>query len=333
LQRNTAAFLQALANGQTSTVQNSLTVADTPSLTDQLTRIVNFRVAAGLTPSASQLATSLVNSLVAIGQVPAANANALIASVLQGRNQPPSIVCPSAAVNECTQSASTPVALTAHVSDPDGDALTVTWNADGSQLRVDQVPSGPAPTTAALTLTQPFSLGVHNLNISVTDNRSAPVACTTTATVRDTTPPVVSASVGSPILWTPDHTMVNVGFNATALDKCSGPERVSVKVFSNESQFAQGSGNFSPDASGGAGGLLLRSERTGSGNGRVYLIVASSVDPAGNRAFACTTAVVPHDQNDASLQGVQALAATAQGFCVSNGGSAPAGYFAIDGTQ
>jgi hypothetical protein len=106
-----------------------------------------------------------------------------------------------------------------------------------------------------------------------------------------------------------------------------------VKVFSNESQFAQGSGNFSPDASGGAGGLLLRAERSGGGNGRVYLIVASSVDPAGNRAFACSTAVVPHDQTDVSLQGVQALATTAQAFCVSNGGSAPAGYFAIDGTQ
>lgn len=206
-------------------------------------------------------------------------------------------------------------------------------NADGSQLRVDQVPSGPPPTTAALTLTQPFSLGVHNLNISVTDGKSAPVACTTTATVRDTTPPAVSASVGSPVLWTPDHTMVNVGFAATAQDQCSGPQPVSVKVFSNESQFATGSGNFSPDASGGAGGLLLRSERTGGGNGRVYLIVASSVDPAGNRAFTCTTAVVSHDQTDDSLQAVQALAATAQGFCVSNGGSAPAGYFAIDGTQ
>ena len=127
--------------------------------------------------------------------------------------------------------------------------------------------------------------------------------------------------------------MVNVGFGATARDQSSGPQPVSVKVFSNESQFATGSGNFSPDASGGAAGLLLRSERSGSGNGRVYLIVASSIDPAGNRAFACTTAVVPHDQTDASLKGVQALAAAAQAFCSSNGGSAPAGYFAIDGTQ
>jgi hypothetical protein len=127
--------------------------------------------------------------------------------------------------------------------------------------------------------------------------------------------------------------MINVGLAATAQDQCSGPQAVSVKVFSNESQTAPGSGNFSPDASGGAGGLLLRSERSGNGNGRVYLIVASSVDPSGNSAFACATAVVPQDQTDSSIQGVQALAAAAQAFCTSNGGSAPAGYFVMGGAQ
>jgi hypothetical protein len=333
LQRNTAAFLQALLNGQTSAAQNGLNVADTPSLTDQLTRIVNFRVGAGLSTSASQLAATLVNSLVSIGQVPPGNANGLITSVLQSLNQPPSIVCPAPAVNECTQSTGTPVSLTTHVSDPDGDALTLTWNADGAQLRVDQVPGGTPPTTAALGLTQPFSLGVHNLNISVTDNKSAPVACQSTATVRDSTPPALSISVGQQVLWPPNHKMVDVGLAATALDQCSGPQPVSVQVFSNESQLAPGSGDFSPDASGAAGGLSLRSERSGSGNGRVYLIVAGSVDPSGNSAFACATTVVPHDQSQSSIQDVQALAAAAQVFCASNGGAAPAGYFAIGGTQ
>jgi hypothetical protein len=47
--------------------------------------------------------------------------------------------------------------------------------------------------------------------------------------------------------------------------------------------------------------VKILSQKELSGNGRVYLIVASSVDPAGNRAVACTTAVVPHDQTGVSL--------------------------------
>ena len=82
LERTTAAFLQALSNGGTAITPNGLTVADTPSLADQLTRIVSFRVAAGLTSSASGLTTSLVNSLVGIGQIRPSDASALIASVL-----------------------------------------------------------------------------------------------------------------------------------------------------------------------------------------------------------------------------------------------------------
>jgi hypothetical protein len=83
LQRSTAAFLQAVPNGQTGADLTGLTVADTPALADQLTRVVSFRVTTGLTNSASQLTTNLVDSLVATGVVPPSDANGLIATVLQ----------------------------------------------------------------------------------------------------------------------------------------------------------------------------------------------------------------------------------------------------------
>jgi hypothetical protein len=89
---STAAFLQALSNAQTTEQQTNVFFADAPSLTDQLTRIVTFRVSAGLTQSASQTATNLVNSLVAIGQVQPSDAASLIANILQGLdNTPPAI--------------------------------------------------------------------------------------------------------------------------------------------------------------------------------------------------------------------------------------------------
>jgi hypothetical protein len=331
LQRNTAAFLQALLNGQTSEEANAITVADTPPLSNQLSRIVTFRTAAGLTASPADLATTLVNSLVSIGEVQANDANALIASVLGGGNQPPAVVCPAVSVNECTQSSGTPLSLTAQVSDADGDPLTVVWNVDGSQAQVDTVPHVGTPTNAAVTLNHAFTLGVHNLDVSVTDAHSSPVACHTTATVRDTTAPLVSASLSTSVLWTPDHQMIDTGLSVSAQDRCSGAQPISVQVFANESQNALGDGNFAPDASHTTGTLLLRSERSGTGTGRVYLVVVKSTDSSGNTGFACTTAVVPHDEDTpAPLQSVQAQAAAAQAFCSTHGGAAPAGYFAVD---
>ncbi|HEY3839607.1 MAG TPA: nidogen-like domain-containing protein, partial [Bryobacteraceae bacterium] len=83
-EHGTATFLQALPSGQTPTTPTSTFFADAPSLLDQLTKIVNFRVSAGLTPSANQTATNLVNSLVAIGQIPPSDADSFVAEILNG---------------------------------------------------------------------------------------------------------------------------------------------------------------------------------------------------------------------------------------------------------
>jgi hypothetical protein len=124
--------------------------------------------------------------------------------------------------------------------------------------------------------------------------------------------------------------MIDAGLIVSAQDQCTGARPIGVQIFSNESQNATGDGNFAPDATGSAGTLLLRSERSGNGNGRVYLVVVKSSDSSGNTGFACTTAVVPHDEDTAGpLQSVQVQAAAAQSFCSTHGGAAPAGYFAV----
>jgi hypothetical protein len=89
--------------------------------------------------------------------------------------------------------------LTAQVTDPDGDALTVTWNVDGSDVQVDNVPAGGPPTSASVTLNFAYPLGVHDVIVTVSDGKAAPVSCAAKITVQDTTPPTIILKGDNPI--------------------------------------------------------------------------------------------------------------------------------------
>jgi len=134
--------------------------------------------------------------------------------------------------------------------------------------------------------------------------------------------------VSTSMLWPPNHDMVNVGLSASASSACDANPALGVKVYSNESETADtGDGPFSPDAKDIAPGTLeLRSERMGTGNGRVYLIIATGSDHSGDTGTACTSVVVPHDQSKASVATVEAAASAAVATCKSTG-LPPAGYY------
>jgi hypothetical protein len=85
-QHSTAAFLQAVSDGSTTVETKPLADGSTPTLLDQLVRIVNFRVAAGLSTSALTVTTNLVNSLVNVGLVQPQDATGLTNSVVQQVN-------------------------------------------------------------------------------------------------------------------------------------------------------------------------------------------------------------------------------------------------------
>ncbi len=110
-------------------------------------------------------------------------------------NHAPAVDCPAAAVLECAGPAGTQAVHTVHVTDVDGDPLTVTWSVDSQVVQVDQVPGGGASMTSAYsTLTYTYSPGVHDLQLLVDDgNFNGQTICPTGVTVEDTTPPVVTA--------------------------------------------------------------------------------------------------------------------------------------------
>lgn len=119
----------------------------------------------------------------------------------------------------------------------------------------------------------------------------------------------MSCSVGTRILWPIDHKFVDVALSVSSSDNEDPSPRIGVRVFSNEDDDETGNGNFSPDARIVPPRLLLRAERQSDGPGRVYVIVVTATDAAGNSSVAFCTVVVPHDQSTASQAQVQQLAA------------------------
>lgn len=142
----------------------------------------------------------------------------------------------------------------------------------------------------------------------------------------DTTPPTLTSALAITSLSPPNSNLVNVGLSASANE----PATFSVNVFGDEDDQTPTSNSpftvHSPDAKNIAVGTLrLRSERMDSGDGRVYLVVVTATDTAGNSSKACHTVTVARNKNGTHA----AQAAAAKSFCEANNGAAPPGYFVI----
>jgi hypothetical protein len=142
--------------------------------------------------------------------------------------------------------------------------------------------------------------------------------------------PEVSCRVSHSSLWPPNSSLVNVGLHITATDDNDPAPIVKVSVFSDESDVDSANGGVaSPDAIAWAAGTLqLRAERRGNGDGRVYLILVTATDAAGNVGYGCCAVTVPHSQSAKAKASVAAQAAAAEAECA-GGGGAPAGYFIL----
>jgi hypothetical protein len=143
----------------------------------------------------------------------------------------------------------------------------------------------------------------------------------------DTTAPTVGALVADDTLWSPNHKMVNVGLDAVADDDTDAEPALELLVYSNESNEADKNG---PDAVADAkGNLTLRAERSGSGNGRIYLVVVTATDLAGNVGYDCATVLVPKSKGKKQMASIVAAAIVAEEFCLETG-SAPAGWHLLN---
>src|SRR5262245_15751597 len=127
-----------------------------------------------------------------------------------------------------------------------------------------------------------------------TTNNSA----TATTTASNPAPAVTGASADPSILWPPNHRMVNVTVSYDVTDNCPlPPGSCTLNVSSNEPVLGHGSGHTSPDwIVLDDHHVLLRAERQGNGNGRIYTITITCSDSGGNSSTEQVEVTVPHDR-------------------------------------
>jgi hypothetical protein len=204
---------------------------------------------------------------------------AFVIETNQGKNQPPVAVCQDATVvadETCTADAS----IDGGSFDPDGDPITLM-----------QMPEGPYP------------LGDTSVTLKVTDDAGATDECSAVVTVLDVEAPEIDVVLSPDELWPPNHHLVDISAVVVAADSCSAVEVVLESITSNEPDNGEGDGNTVNDIQDADFGtadfdFVLRAERSGTGDGRVYTVVYSATDASGNTATATATVVVPHDQGN-----------------------------------
>lgn len=170
--------------------------------------------------------------------------------------------------------------------DPDDDPLSYLWTWPLGSA------SGPTPEIA-------LPLGVHTVTLTVDDGYGGTSIDDVTITVRDKMPPSIQLlSVTPVVLWPPNHKMIPASIMASASDNCDSSVTARIiSVTSNEPEMGTGDGDTAPDWEiTGALTLLLRAERAGTGDGRIYTILLRATDSSGNLAEKTAQVLVPKNQ-------------------------------------
>jgi len=178
---------------------------------------------------------------------------------------------------------------------PDSPDLSFDWSSD---------PVVDLDDDDTLTPTGSFAVGETIVTLDAEDA----VAGTSgsddvTVTVADNQAPVLRARADPFVLWPPNHEMRRVDIQLQVRDRCGDEGDLQVElvsVESNEPDNGRGDGNTTNDIQDADIGeddrsVLLRAERSGRGDGRVYTLTYRASDAADNETEVEVLVHVPHD--------------------------------------
>jgi Immunoglobulin I-set domain len=187
-------------------------------------------------------------------------------------------------------------------SDPDGDTLTHAW----VQVGTPTVTLSD-PNTASPTFTAPFvSAGGVDLTFEVTVDDGYGGTATDTIVVHvqnANDPPLASAARPSQaLLWPPNHGMVAISILGVT-DPNNNATITITGVWQDEATNGLGDGDTPVDAIINPDGtVLVRAERAGNGNGRVYHIHFTAADLEGSSP-GVVKVTVPRDKKSVAVDG------------------------------
>lgn len=105
--------------------------------------------------------------------------------------------------------------------------------------------------------------------------------------------PVCSAPTAASYIWPPNHKMVSIGATMNTSDVDGDTVTVAISsIFQDEPTNGLGDGDTSPDANLALG--QVRAERSGTGDGRVYVITMTASDGEGGSCSGTVQVIVPH---------------------------------------
>lgn len=144
-------------------------------------------------------------------------------------------------------------------------------------------------------------LGDTTVTFSATDLSGNSASCTATVHVVDTTPPEITVTLSRYVLWPPNHKLVVIDAEVVVTDICDpNPGFRLTSIVSDEPDDNLGDGDFPDDIQNADYGTAdssfsLRSERSGTENGREYTITYTGFDKSGNETTSAVVVTVPHD--------------------------------------
>ncbi len=194
----------------------------------------------------------------------------------------PGIICPSS-----IYTSNDPGICGAYIYYPDA---TPAPNCGGEGLTVTQ--------TAGLPSGSFFPVGVTTNTFVLANAEGVTSTCSFDVYVWDSEAPVVSGlRENYDPLWPPDHKMVQVPLDYSVYDNCGSAE-CQLYVYSTEPDDGTGDGDTSPDWEIIDGHtVMLRAERSGTGNGREYHVIIECRDMSWNYSYNEIVVKVPHDMN------------------------------------